>query len=190
MLFKILQFILLNPNRILLVILLGSDNLLSILVTTAIVFFIVLLNYFFEDVSEYAGNTVHKVFAVDGLFLHNGYLWFFIALDIVKHLVVGHVKSLHVLIKSLILIITERKFNFLDRELDIETLVQTVKIKHLIVDAIGIDYLVFEGQVANLCVIFEGDLLVFNLGNFGLRQLQKSNETFDIKLFLRFFDRA
>jgi len=60
----------------------------------------------------------------------------------------------------------------------------------LIVDDRGINRLVFVGQVANLCVVFEDDLLVVNLRNFGLAKLQKSEEALDIELFLRLFDRA
>jgi len=84
MILKIFQSILLDSHGI--IVFLGSDHLRILIVTAVIIlriFFVILQDDFFKDVSENAWDTVHQVFTVYGLFFHNGHLWLFIALDIV-----------------------------------------------------------------------------------------------------------
>jgi len=55
----------------------------------------------------------------------------------------GQVESLHVLLKGLIIVVTELELNFLDRELNIKTFVKTVDIKDLSIDSVRINGLIF-----------------------------------------------
>ena len=55
----------------------------------------------------------------------------------------GQVESLHVLLKGLIIVVTELELNFLDRELNIKAFVKTVEIKDLSIDSTWINCLIF-----------------------------------------------
>lgn len=55
----------------------------------------------------------------------------------------GQVESLHVLLKGLIIVVTELELNFLDRELNIMAFVKTVEIKDLSIDSVRINGLIF-----------------------------------------------
>lgn len=55
----------------------------------------------------------------------------------------GQVESLHVLLKGLIIVVTELELNFLDRELNVKAFVKTVEIKDLSIDSTWINGLIF-----------------------------------------------